>query len=162
MNRKTKMTAAAIAAVLLIVTVVTALIVRNSIVEEEGFILSAGGKKTVISFAGLDRISFSGEIVNGKGEITDHEYRGIELYELLKENGIEVSENTKVTAAAEDNYTAEIKGNEIMTAGKVYIAVGCDGEMIKGIEGRPGAQLVVYGDPDSKRQVRNLKSAAVE
>lgn len=162
MTKKTKTIITAVTACMIIAAVLLGLTVRNSMEKGDGFILSAGGKETVIPFEDLSRTTFSGGIVNGKGEVSDHEYRGIELSVLLQENGIVIDENTKITALAEDNYKAEIKGSEVMTEGTVYIAVECDGEMIRGIEGGPGAQLVVYGDPDSKRQVRNLKRASVE
>lgn len=43
----------------------------------------------------------------------------------------------------------------------MYVALTQDGEMIEGIEGGQGAQLIVFGDPDSKRAVRYMKTVSI-
>lgn len=162
MNKKTKSILAVIAACLIIAAIVLAVKVRGNSVREDGLVINAGGKTVNVSLKDLNRTSFSGEIVNGKGEVSSHEYKGIELNVLLNEKGIEVSEDAKITVSSEDNYTAELSGSEILKEGTVYIAVECDGEKIEGIEGTEGARLVVYGDANSKRQVRYLKTITME
>ena len=162
MNKKTKYIMAALAAVLIIIAVILAVKVRNSSVETDGLIIQADGKTVTISWEDLNQTVFTGEIINGKGEVSNHEYRGAELYELLNANGIDIKADTKITASSEDNYTAELTGAEVMTEGKVYAAVMCDNEMIENIDGAQGAQLVVYGDANTKRQVRYLKTIRIE
>ena len=115
-----------------------------------------------VSWEDLNQTVFSGEIVNGKGETSNHEYQGTELLTLFNDSGIEIKEDTKITAVSEDNYTAELTGAEIMTGSKVYVAVMSDNEMIESIDGGQGAQLVVYGDANAKRQVRCLKTIIIE
>lgn len=162
MNRKTKYIVAAIAAVLLITAVILAVKVRGSAPDKDGLIIKTGTDTRTISWKDLDQTVFTGEIVNGKGEVSDHEYRGIELSELFRVNGIEIRADAKITALSEDNYTAELSGEEVMSSGRVYAAVVCDGEMIESIDKGQGAQLVVYGDSNAKRQVRYLKTITLE
>lgn len=162
MNKKSRYILAAAAAVLIIAAVILALRVRGSTPGQSGLIINAGSKTVTVSWEDLDQTVFTGEIVNGKGEVSNHEYQGTELSELLAAGGIEIHEGTKITAVSEDNYTAELTGAEVMAEGRVYAAVLCDGGMIEGIDGGQGAQLVVYGDSNAKRQVRYLKTITVE
>jgi hypothetical protein len=81
-----------------------------------------------------------------------------ELYSFL----IDVQGDTKITVTSEDNYSAELTGEELLEAGKVYVALTDGEEMIEGIEGGQGAQLVVFGDPNSKRAVRYMKTVTAD
>ncbi|MBR2812711.1 MAG: hypothetical protein IKD69_15155 [Solobacterium sp.] len=162
MNRKTKFIMTVIAAGLILLAVILAVIVRGNAPGKDGLIIQNGQNTLTVSWKDLKRTAFTGDIVNGKGVVSHHEYQGMELSGLLSANGIEVKEETKVTAVSQDNYTAELAGAEILTAGKVYAAVVCDGQMIESIDGGQGAQLVVYGDANAKRQVRFLKTITVE
>jgi hypothetical protein len=162
MNKKTKLILTAIASVLLIAAVILTVIVRGKAPADSGLILETGGKTVTVRWKDLNKTVFSGEIVNGKGETSNHEYQGVELFELFRANGIKIREDTRITAVSEDNYTAELAGAEIMTGGKVYAAVFCDTEMIENIDGGQGGQLVVYGDANAKRQVRYLKTIKIE
>ena len=67
-----------------------------------------------------------------------------------------------ITAASEDNYSAELTGAELLEAGKVYVALTDGGKQIEGIDGGQGAQLIVFGDQNSKRAVRYLKTISVK
>ena len=162
MNKKAKYIMAVIAAVLVIAAVILAVKVRGNAPEKTGLIIEANGNTLTVSWEDLNQTVFSGEIVNGKGETSNHEYQGTELIALLQANGIEINADTKITAVSEDNYTAELTGAEIMTGSKVYVAVMSDNEMIESIDGGQGAQLVVYGDANAKRQVRYLKTIIIE
>ena len=106
--------------------------------------------------------AFEGDLVNGKGEVTHHEYTGSELQALLAASDIEVTESSVITAASEDNYSAELTGAELLEAGKVYVALTDGGKQIEGIDGGQGAQLIVFGDQNSKRAVRYLKTISVK
>ena len=130
---------------------------RQNSPKDEGLLLQSGGNTTAVAFEKLDQISFEGDLVNGKGEVSHHEYKGVELNALLAENKITVTEDSVLTATSEDNYSAELSGAEVLEADKVYVAVSADGKMLEGIEGGQGAQLIVFGDSNSKRAVRYLK-----
>lgn len=162
MKKTTKYLLTAIAAVLIIIGVILAVKVRGTAPDQSGLIIQNGEKTITCNWEDLNKTVFTGEIVNGKGEVSSHEYKGIELIELFNANGIEIKKDTKITVASEDNYSADITGEEVMTGSKVYVAVLCDDKMIENIEGGQGGQLVVYGDANAKRQVRYLKTITIE
>ena len=162
MNKKTKYILAAIAAVLVIAAVILAVKVRGNAPEQSGLIIQNGNNTVTVRWEDLSQTVFSGEIVNGKGEASNHEYQGTELIALFNANGIQITADTKITVTSEDNYTVELNGAEVMCDNKVSVAVTRDHEMIEGIDGNQGGQLVVYGDANAKRQVRYLKTITVE
>ena len=125
-------------------------------------VLAGGGKEVTIAWEDVGGQAFEGDLVNGKGEVTHHEYTGSELQALLAANGIEVTESSVITAASEDNYSAELTGAELLESGKVYVALTDGGKQIEGIDGGQGAQLIVFGDQNSKRAVRYLKTISVK
>ena len=127
-----------------------------------GLMLSGGGKEITVAWEDVGGQSFEGDLVNGKGEVTHHEYTGSELQALLAASGIEVTESSVITAASQDNYSAELTGAELLEAGKVYVALTDGGKQIEGIDGGQGAQLIVFGDQNSKRAVRYLKTISVK
>lgn len=153
---------AAIIAILVVVTAVLVFVNRKGDKNVSGLIFSGSGKEITIAWEDVGGQSFEGDLVNGKGEVTHHEYTGSELQALLAANGIEVTESSVITAASEDNYSAELTGAELLEAGKVYVALTDGGKQIEGIDGGQGAQLIVFGDQNSKRAVRYLKTISVQ
>ena len=62
-----------------------------------------------------------------------------------------------------DQYTAEFQLQEVLENKTVYLAVEADGQQIEGIDpGTPGAQLVVFGDANSRRCVRFAAQITLE
>ncbi|MCR5810026.1 MAG: hypothetical protein K6G34_01250 [Lachnospiraceae bacterium] len=153
---------AAIIAILVVVTAVLVFINRKGDKNVSGLVLASGGKEITVAWEDVGGQSFEGDLVNGKGEVTHHEYTGSELQALLAANGIEITESSVITAASEDNYSAELTGAELLEAGKVYVALTDGGKQIEGIDGGQGAQLIVFGDQNSKRAVRYLKTISVK
>ncbi len=153
---------AGIIAALVIVAAVLAFINRKGDKNVSGLVLVSGGKEITVAWKDVGGQSFDGDLVNGKGEVSHHEYTGAELQALLKANGIEISESSAITATSDDNYSAELTGAELLEAGKVFVALTEGGEQIKGIDGGQGAQLIVFGDQNSKRAVRYLKTISVK
>ena len=153
---------AAIIAILVVVTAVLVFVNRKGDKNVSGLILSGGGKEITVAWEDVGTQAFEGDLVNGKGEVSHHEYTGAELQALLQAKGIEVTESSVITATSEDNYSAELTGAELLEAGKVYVALTDGGEQIEGIDGGQGAQLIVFGDQNSKRAVRYLKTISVE
>ena len=153
---------AAIIAILVVVAAVLVFVNRKGDKNVSGLILSGSGKEVTVAWEDVGRQSFEGDLVNGKGEVTHHEYTGSELQALLAANGIEVTESSVITTASEDNYSAELTGAELLEAGKVYVALTDGGKQIEGIDGGQGAQLIVFGDQNSKRAVRYLKTISVQ
>ena len=153
---------AAIIAILVVVTAVLVFVNRKGDKNVSGLVLAGGGKEVTIAWEDVGGQAFEGDLVNGKGEVTHHEYTGSELQALLAANGIEVTESSVITAASEDNYSAELTGAELLESGKVYVALTDGGKQIEGIDGGQGAQLIVFGDQNSKRAVRYLKTISVK
>ena len=165
-----------IIAILIVVTAVLVFVNRKGDKNVSGLVLAGGGKEVTIAwedvggqaFEGdlawedVGGQAFEGDLVNGKGEVTHHEYTGSELQALLAASDIEVTESSVITAASEDNYSAELTGAELLEAGKVYVALTDGGKQIEGIDGGQGAQLIVFGDQNSKRAVRYLKTISVK
>ena len=153
---------AAIIAILVVVAAVLVFVNRKGDKNVSGLMLSGGGKEITVAWEDVGVQSFEGDLVNGKGEVTHHEYTGSELQALLAASGIEVTESSVITAASEDNYSAELTGAELLEAGKVYVALTDGGKQLEGIDGGQGAQLIVFGDQNSKRAVRYLKTISVK
>ena len=153
---------AGIIAILVVVTTVLVFVNRKGDTNVSGLVLAGGGKEVTIAWEDVGGQAFEGDLVNGKGEVTHHEYTGSELQALLAANGIEVTESSVITAASEDNYSAELTGAELLESGKVYVALTDGGKQIEGIDGGQGAQLIVFGDQNSKRAVRYLKTISVK
>ena len=153
---------AAIIAILVVVAAVLVFVNRKGDKNVSGLIISGSGKEITVAGEDVGGQSFEGDLVNGKGEVTHHEYTGSELQALLAANGIEVTESSVITAASEDNYSAELTGAELLEAGKVYVALTDGGKQLEGIDGGQGAQLIVFGDQNSKRAVRYLKTISVK
>ncbi len=153
---------AAIIAILVVVAAVLVFVNRKGDKNVSGLVLAGGGKEVTVAWEDVGGQTFEGDLVNGKGEVTHHEYTGAELQALLTANGIEVSESSVITATSEDNYSAELTGAELLEAGKVYVALTDGGKQLEGIDGGQGAQLIVFGDQNSKRAVRYLKTISVK
>ena len=153
---------AGIIAILVVVTAVLVFVNRKGDKNVSGLVLAGGGKEVTIAWEDVGGQAFEGDLVNGKGEVTHHEYTGSELQALLAANGIEVTDSSVITATSEDNYSAELTGAELLEAGKVYVALTDGGKQLEGIDGGQGAQLIVFGDQNSKRAVRYLKTISVE
>lgn len=148
MSRKMKV----LVAVLLAVTGIVAVIHKNSQKDIPCMVIRQGDQEISVDFSDLDRMEFSGELVDGKGTVTSHTYRGVRMKDLLSTKGMELSD---ITVTSVDNYTVKFIRGEIQQENKVYVAVTVDGEPIEGIDpGTAGVQIIVFGDPNSRRCVR--------
>ena len=147
-------------AVLVVAVLVVGLIVRQrqTARQVDGAVtLKNGGKTVQIPLGELDQMAFSGETVNGKGERATHDYHGVPLKTLLEDQQVDLGAVSAVTVTAADQFSADYTIDEINEEGKVWLAVRVDGQSVEGVDpGTPGAQMVVFGDPNSKRNVRCL------
>ena len=150
-------------AILLVVTALVAVVHRMTHEAPAGLTLTVHGESLHLPLTQLDQVAFSGELVDGKGTVTAHSYRGILLADLLQEAKVSPEGISKVLATSADQYTAEFQLQEVLENETVYLAVEADGQQIEGIDpGTPGAQLVVFGDPNSRRCVRFLAQITLE
>lgn len=142
-------------AILLLATCIVAVIHRNIQKEVACMVIRSGNQEISVSFDDLCKAEFSGELVDGKGTITAHSYTGILLKDLLSAKGISQGEITALKVTSADNYSVEFTGEEIRADSMVYAAVTTDGQPIEGISsGTEGVQIIVFGDPNSRRCVR--------
>lgn len=133
-------------AVLLIATVGAALLHLTSRTEvSEGILqVEQDGIKIKIKTADLTVKPVAGTIVNGKGEKIAIDSPGIPLLELLSNVGISVENEVKVIA--DDEYSVTVTAAELSDTDRVFLLV----------EERERPRLVVFGDPDSKRNVSGV------
>ncbi len=145
---------------------VTAIVAAVHIRNQEAvacMVLSWEDQQLDLSFADLDSGAFSGELTDGKGDVTHRQYTGILLRELLEQKGIDLAGISRVTVTSADHYSAEFTAEEILQADKVYVAITADGEKIEGIDpGTDGVQLIVFGDGNSRRCVRFAQKITIE
>lgn len=141
--------------ILLVVTCIVAVIHINSQEAVECMVIRKGNLEIPVSFEDLHKTDFSGELVDGKGTVTSHSYTGVLLKDLLASKDINITERSVLKVTSADNYTVEFTGDEIRTDSMVYAAVTADDNPIEGIDpGTEGVQIIVFGDPDSRRCVR--------
>ena len=144
--RKSNRFATIIIAGLLLVTVCAALLhLTSRTAVPEGFLLVEKDGITIkIETANLAEKPVVGMIVNGKGEEIAINSPGIPLMDLMTDAGVSVSE--KIVIVADDGYSVTVTAGELSESEKVFLLVR-EGE-------RP--RLVVFGDPDSKRNVSGV------
>lgn len=150
MNKK-KRIIIAIVACLLVVTGVAAIIhfaTRDS-VREGAILVEAAGKKHEIVLSELSLIEVEGIAVNGKGEEKTISGSGIAVADLL--SLVDVNEYSEINVIADDEYSASVSADEIAEDGKVYL-------LVEDNQGR----LVVFGDENSKRRIKNVVKIVVD
>ena len=159
---KKKYIIAAIALLLAVTAVVAAIHLANQ-KPVECMVILRGEQEIFVSFEDLGQDAFSGELINGKGDVTAHTYTGILLKDLLEKKGIDLSAVTGITVTSADNYSVEFTAEEVLRSDKVYAALTADGKQIEGIDpGTDGVQVIVFGDPNSRRCVRFAQKITVE
>ncbi len=158
-NRKYRLIMVVILLVLAAATLIFGFLVRNQqlALEKAGAIrLILPGKEVTVPLSRLDREEFSKEIINGKGEKMLNTYRGIELKTLLQEYETDPGKVNGMTVAAADQFTAEYTGDEIRESGRIWLVVASNGKALEGMDpGQPGVWVIVFGDPDMRRTIRN-------
>lgn len=107
---------------------------RTRTPETAGEILINGKS---ISISDLDFSRVTGTIVNGKGEEKQIDSQGILLSDVCG------NDFSKITATASDEYSTEILPEDSENA---YIILTDDGSL----------RLIVFGDSNAKRDVKNL------
>ena len=122
--------------------------------EEAGAIqVSFQGKMTSVPLWELPLQDVSGITVNGKGEEKTVQGRGTPLSDVLAQAGVDLSSVQQVAVVAADEFSAVLTLQEVTEEGKAYLLQE---------EGEECLRLAVFGDPDSKRQVRNAVRIEVE
>ena len=104
---------------------------------ENSLIVVSGGKETVVDIDKLKLAEFSGTTVNGKGDKKDITAQGIKLSDVIADQ-----DYSEVEVTSDDAYSAVVRKDEMEQA---WLQIE---------EGK--ARLIVFGDTDSKRNVKNV------
>ena len=152
MTKSTKIIMAAIAA-LIALTAVFAIIhsAARTEVPDGALLVSCGGEKKYVDLASLDTVSVRGSVVNGKGEKSDVNTQGVPLADVIENAGFDPNGAVTVKVTADDEFSAELSGDELNEDGKAYLVSEDDGSM----------RLVVFGDSNAGRNVRNVVSVEI-
>lgn len=152
MKKSTKIIMAAIA-VLIALTAVFAIIhsAARTEVPDGALLVSCGGEKKYVDLASLDTVSVRGSVVNGKGEKSDVNTQGVPLADVIENAGFDPNGAVTVKVTADDEFSAELSGDELNEDGKAYLVSEDDGSM----------RLVVFGDSNAGRNVRNVVSVEI-
>lgn len=114
-------------------------------------LVSCGGEKKYVDLASLDTVSVRGIVVNGKGEKSDVNTQGVPLADVIENAGFDPNGAVTVKVTADDEFSAELSGDELNEDGKAYLVSEDDGSM----------RLVVFGDSNAGRNVRNVVSVEI-
>lgn len=152
MKKSTKIIMAAIAA-LIALTAVFATIhsAARTEVPDGALLVSCGGEKKYVDLASLDTVPVRGSVVNGKGEKSDVNTQGVPLADVIENAGFDPNGAVTVKVTADDEFSAELSGDELNEDGKAYLVSEEDGSM----------RLVVFGDSNAGRNVRNVVSVEI-
>ena len=152
MKKSTKIIMAAIAA-LIALTAVFAIIhsAARTEVPDGALLVSCGGEKKYVDLASLDTVSVRGSVVNGKGEKSDVNTQGVPLADVIENAGFDPNGAVTVKVTADDEFSAELSGDKLNEDGKAYLVSEDDGSM----------RLVVFGDSNAGRNVRNVVSVEI-
>lgn len=132
--------------ILAVLTIILAVInITNAPEVAEGdLLILSNGKEISVSVASADLVPVTGTLVNGKGDQIPVDGKGLPLRDVLALANIHAFET--VTATARDEYSAQVRAEELLEDGKCYLLVESDSTL----------RLVVFGDSNSKRNVTDV------
>lgn len=134
------------AALLLLTCALTILHISASSEPVAGEILvRVGSRQYAIPYDSLAAEEVHGTIINGKGEESVINAPGIEIIALLSTINVDPSSIESVSVISADEYHAEIADHELMESEKAYLILWDN-----------SCRLVVFGDSNSKRAVRDV------
>lgn len=159
MKKQTKtILALAFVAVIAVLVVVN----RNSVKEQDELVKTKQLQIVVndeIKIYAYDETSpafktFDTQMKRRNGEVTDKNYGGIQLKEVMSEMGIEIGEDDNVSAVCSDNYEVRFTYNEVMAEDNIYIVTMENGSAMAKENGT--FMLVVNDDEFSTRWAKNI------
>lgn len=122
--------------------------------EEAGAIqVSFEGKTVSVPLSKLPLQDVSGRAVNGKGEEKTIEGKGTPLSEVLAQAGVDLPAIRQIRVVAADEFSAILTVREATEEGRAYLFQE---------EGEERPRLVVFGDPDSRRRVKDVARIEAE
>lgn len=152
MKKSTKIIMAAIAA-LIALTAVLAVIhsAARTEVPDGALLVSCGGEKKYVDLNSFNAVPVQGSVINGKGEKSYIDTQGVPLADVIKGAGFDPNNAAAVRVTADDEFSVELSGDELNEEGKAYLVGENDGSV----------RLVVFGDSNAKRNVRNVVSVEI-
>lgn len=115
--------------------------------------ITRSGKTVSVPLSKLPLQDVSATVVNGKGEEKTMEGKGTPLSEVLAQAGVDLTAAQQVKVYAADEFSAVLTAQEAAEEGRVWLMQE---------EGKERPRLVVAGDLDSKRQVKDVARIEVE
>ena len=143
----------AVIAVLIALTAVLAIVhsVTRTEVPDGALLVCFSGEEKYVDLNSLSTVPVQGSVVNGKGEKSEIDTLGVPLADVVKSAGFDPDSAAAVKVTADDEFSAELSGDELNEAGKAYLISEDSGSM----------RLVVFGDSNAKRNVRNVVSVEI-
>ncbi len=153
MKKQSKIIIAVLAVLLLAAAVLTIIHFHTREQVPEGALaIHQDSKITYIDVNKLNLVPVHGTVVNGKGEQKTIDADGIALKDLLREAKFDPAKIGSLNVKAADEFSAEISGAELNEDGKVFLYRNKE----------DGFTLVVFGDTNAKRHVKNVESFYLE
>jgi len=139
--------------ILLVLLALTALVAglylaTREQIPDNALAVEYGGKTHYADLQGIRLTEIHGERVNGKGETKPVDGMGFSLCDLLTWTLGEDFVCEAVTATAADGFSAEVTVDELFAENKAVLLLD---------EEAGSLQLIVFGDSDSKRSVKNVE-----
>lgn len=113
--------------------------------------VECGGKTTVLELEKLPYEFVEGTLVNGKQQKVEVSGQGARLVAVLAMADLDSAEVQTVVVTADDSYTAQITGEELLDNEGIYL-----------LREENEVRLVVFGDLNRKRNVSDVKQLSVE
>lgn len=145
MNKKTGIIIGCISFVLVIALIISASVylTHRPEVSSASLLVITDGKEKTVRLSDLSLSEVSGTTVNGKGEEKTISGQGVNLADIVGSEGFD-----EVTVTSDDAYSATVRADEI---GNAFLLVE-----------EESFRLVVFGDDNSKRNVKNVVSIEVK
>ena len=122
------------------------------IVEQGQVEIVRNDQKRFLGESDIARVPVKGELINGKGESVNIDAKGSLLADVLTSAGIDPAEVAALKITSHDEYSVEISSEELREAGKVYLISDGEGSFT----------LIVFGDSNSKRKVKDVARVEVD
>jgi hypothetical protein len=130
--------------------------------EQHSINVNIDGKTETIQaetiYANDESITFPAVVRSSGSKPVETEYKGIELTQLFKSIGVDLSEYTELTFNASDGYRIILNVEEVMEPSNVYLTFQRDGELLKPKKqgGNGPFQLIIRRDPFSQRWIKHV------
>ena len=141
LNKKIILIAGILAVITAIVTCIY--LAGRDRVKAGDILIKTGSGDITVSLGDLSPSEFSGETVNKKGETKKIEAEGYPVADVVSLAGL--SDYSEISVFSDDEYHATLTREEMSDPEKAWLYKDED-----------GLRLVVFGDNDSKRNVKNV------